>query len=101
MMGEKYWKHLAGQMYEVRSGFIYPRTWIGVNTVLKFWVPYRREMSVQLSEYQLLRRRWSQLHGEQPFSLEAYAFILLCAQSVPHLLLNRRFVSSTLNTNQL
>jgi hypothetical protein len=41
MMGEKYWKHLAGEKYEVRSGFIYPIAWIGVNTVLKFWVPYR------------------------------------------------------------
>jgi len=54
-----------------------------------------------MSEYQLLRRRWSKFRGEQPFSLEACAFIRLCAQSVPHLLLNRIFVSSILNTNQL
>ena len=41
MMGEKYWKHLAGERYEVRSGITYSRTWIGVNTAFKFWVPYR------------------------------------------------------------
>ena len=40
-MGEQYWKYLADERYEVRSGFIYPRKWIGVNTVLKYWVTYR------------------------------------------------------------